>query len=163
MGRQIQTVYLIHNQISFMKKIILPVGVASLLLVLIAARPSRQHDDREKLTAVLTEFFNSINTHDTAKLRSTTTDDFILYEDGKLWNIDSAFMNIKRHLPFSVKYQMSNLKFFVDNESGDVTYTNHADFTFAQGTASIDWIESATFRKINGLWKINFLQATVRK
>jgi hypothetical protein len=146
-----------------MKKIILPVAVACLFFALMAAKPTRHHDAPEKLKAVLTDFFNSINTHDTAKLRSTTTADFMLYEDGRLWNIDSAFMNIKRHLPFSVKYQMSNLKFFVDDESGDVTYTNHADFSFAQGNASIDWIESATFRKINGEWKINFLQATVRK
>jgi hypothetical protein len=42
-------------------------------------------------------------------------------------NFDSAFMNIKRTLPFSVTYKMDNMKFFVDSESGDVTYTNHGD------------------------------------
>jgi len=146
-----------------MKKLTIPVFVALLLLFLTAARPYQQTDDATKIKAVLDNFFDSINTHDIGQFKSTTTDDFILYEDGRLWNIDSAVMNIKRNLPFSVKYQMSNLKFFVDTKSADVTYTNHGDFTFAQGSASIDWIESATFRKVNGEWKINFLSATVRK
>jgi hypothetical protein len=93
-----------------------------------------------------------------------TTSDFILYEDGRLWNIDSAFMNIRNRMPYTVKFQMANLKFFVDRESGDVTYTNHGDFVFSNAQKlSLDWVESATFRKINGIWKINFLQATVRK
>jgi lysophospholipase L1-like esterase len=44
-----------------------------------------------------------------------------------------------------------------------MTYTNHADFVFS-GThkLSLDWIESATFRKINGEWKMNFLSVTTR-
>ena len=146
-----------------MKKIIIPLSIAASVVIFTAARPKEQHDDPEKLKAVLTEFFNSINTHDLEKFRSTTTDDFILYENGRLWNIDSACMNIKRNLPFSVTYQMSNFKFFVDSESGDVTYTNHGKFSFPKGNADFDWVESATFRKISGVWKINFLGATIRK
>ena len=146
-----------------MKQINLSLAVVAAILILTAARPYQGHDNPEKLKTVLTNFFDGISTQDFDKRKTATTNDFILYEDGSLWNIDSAFMNIRRHMPFSVKYQMNNFKFFVDNESGDVTYTNHADFTFNTGKKSLDWIESATFRKVNGVWKINFLGATARK
>jgi hypothetical protein len=66
-------------------------------------------------------------------------------------------MNIKRNLPFSVTCKMDNMKFFADSESRNVTYTNHGDFVFNNSQKlSFDWVESATFRKINGAWKINF-------
>jgi hypothetical protein len=134
------------------------------IIALTAGKSKPSNDDPEKLKTVLNTFFNSIGTHDLEIFRSTVTSDFILYEDGRLWNIDSAFMNIKRNLPFTVTYKMDNMKFFVDKESGDVTYTNHGDFVFHNSQKlSLDWVESATFRKINGDWKINFLQATVRK
>jgi hypothetical protein len=148
-----------------MKVILITLACFALAIMSLTAGKSKpSNDDPEKLKTVLNSFFNSIGTHDLEKLRSAVTSDFILYEDGKLWSIDSAFMNIKRNLPFSVSYKMDNMKFFVDSESGDVTYTNHGDFVFNNSEKlSLDWLESATFRKINGAWKINFLQATVRK
>lgn len=146
-----------------MKKIITCAFFAATILFLTAAKSFQTHDDPEQLKTVLNNFFNGIETKDFGKLRMATTNDFMLYEDGRIWNIDSAFMNIKRNMPFTVKYEMKNIKVNVDSQSGDVTYTNHADFVFTNGKLSLDWIESATFRKINGVWKINFLQATIRK
>ncbi|HEY4874483.1 MAG TPA: nuclear transport factor 2 family protein [Puia sp.] len=134
------------------------------IITLTAGKSNPSNDDPEKLKNVLNNFFQGVATQDFEKLKVTTTSDFILYEDGRLWNIDSAFMNIRNRMPYTVKFQMDNLKFFVDRESGDVTYTNHGDFVFNNAEKlSLDWVESATFRKINGIWKINFLQATVRK
>jgi hypothetical protein len=146
-----------------MKKLTIPAFFAAIVLFLTAAKPFRQQDDAEKVKTVLNEFFDSINTHDIGQLKGAVTSDFVLYEDGRLWSVDSAAMNIKRNIPFSVKYQLSNLKIFVDTKSADATYTNHGDFTFAAGSLSLDWVESATFRKVNGEWKINFLSATIRK
>ncbi len=134
------------------------------IITLAAGKPNQSNDDPEKLKNGLDGFFQGVATQDFEKLKLVTTSDFILYEDGRLWNIDSAFMNIRNRMPYTVKFQMRNLKFFVDRKSGDVTYTNHGDFVFNNTQKlSLDWVESATFRKINGIWKINFLQATVRK
>ena len=72
-----------------MKKLIIPVFFAAIILFLTAAKPYRQQDDPEKVKTVLNEFFNSINTHDIGQLKSTVTNDFVLYEDGRLWNIDN--------------------------------------------------------------------------
>ena len=123
---------------------------------------AKKTDDPELLKKVLTSYFEGIESKDFAKMKAATTDDFILYEDGAVWNNDSVFVNIKAHLPFTVKYKFDNFKIHVDNMSGDMTYFNHADFVFNDTTKkSIDWIESATFRKNGGVWRMNFLQATI--
>jgi hypothetical protein len=127
------------------------------------SQSNQTRDNPELLKDALVGYFNGIETKDTAKMKAVTTDDFILYEDGLVWDNDSAFMNIRRHLPFTVKYTMDKFKIYVDNMSGDMTYVNHADFVFSKGKVSLDWIESATFRKIDGIWKMNFLEATLRK
>jgi hypothetical protein len=142
-------------------------AILSLILSggLVASSQSNQTTDNPQLLKdALTGYFTGIENKDTAKMRAVTTDDFILYEDGRIWNNDSAFMNIRRNLPFTVKYTMDNFKIYVDSKSGDMTYVNHADFVFGKDSKlSLDWIESASFRKIDGIWKINFLAATLRK
>ena len=77
---------------------------AATLLLLAACHSGAHPDDPALLQGVLTDYFAAIGTHDTAKLQALTTDDFILYEDGLVWNNDSAFKNIRRHLPFTVKF-----------------------------------------------------------
>src|SRR5882757_5005232 len=88
------------------------------IIILTAGKPNKSIDDPGKLKNVLNSFFQGIATQDFEKLRMATTGDFILYEDGRLWNMDSAFMNIKNRMPYTVKFQMDNMKFFVDRESG---------------------------------------------
>jgi hypothetical protein len=145
-----------------MKKII--IGVLALAISSInVAQTIRPSDDTEKMRTVLANFFNGIETQDFEKLKMAVTPDYVLYEDGRVWNLDSAFWNIRRHMPFKVKYQINNLKIYADSNSGDATYLNHADFVFKEGNVSLDWIESATFRKIDGVWKMNFLHVTIRK
>ncbi|HLK28383.1 MAG TPA: nuclear transport factor 2 family protein [Puia sp.] len=139
-------------------------SIVAIFCLLMSCTQSKSTDNPEVLKKVLTSYFEGIENKDFDKLKSLTTDDFILYEDGRVWNNDSGFANIRRHMPFTVKYKLDNFKINVDNMSGDMTYYNHADFIFSDSSkASIDWIESATFRKMNRTWKINFLQLTERK
>lgn len=129
-----------------------------------ACRSNTPPDDPEILKKLVTSYFEGIETKDFEKLKALTTDDFVLYEDGLVWNNDSAFKNIRRHIPFTVKYKLDNFKIFVDSRSADMTYSNHADFVFHDtDRLSLDWIESATFRKMPAGWKMNFLHLTVTK
>jgi hypothetical protein len=145
-------------------KINIIAGFVIALGLLSSFRPNQPQDSPEQLKAVVSSYFEGIENVDTARMRAVTTSDFILYEDGRVWNNDSAFMNIRRHLPFTVKYKLDHFKINVDTKSGDMTYTNHADFVFRNSQKlSLDWIESATFRKEDGVWKMNFLQVTIRK
>jgi lysophospholipase L1-like esterase len=134
------------------------------LLLLAACHSGGHPDDPALLQQVLTDYFDGINEHDTAKMRAVTTEDFILYEDGLVWNNDSAFMNILRHLPFTVKYTLGDMRMFVDEHSGDCVYTNLADFVFHDSIhRRIEFLESASFRKTATGWKMNVLHATVRQ
>jgi hypothetical protein len=144
-------------------KIVTLLSVILFLGLLTSSQSNQTTDSPEQLKKVLTGYFTGIENKDTAIMRAVTTDDFILYENGSVWNNDSAFMNIKRHLPFTVKYKMHKFKIYVDQMSGDMTYINHADFVFDTTKVSLDWIESATFRKVGGKWKMNFLQATIKR
>ena len=129
-----------------------------------ACRSNTPPDDPEILKKLITTYFEAIGAKDFGKLKALTTDDFVLYEDGLVWNNDSAFNNIRRHIPFTVKYKLDNFKVFVDTRSADMTYSNHADFVFHDtDKLSLDWIESATFRKMPSGWKMNFLHLTVTK
>jgi lysophospholipase L1-like esterase len=121
-------------------------------------------DDPSLLRRVLTDYFDGIDKHDTVKMRAVTTDDFILYEDGLAWNNDSAFQNIRRNLPFRVKYTLENMRMFVDQHSGDCVYTNHADFVFHDSIHKhIEFLESASFRKTETGWKMSLLHVTVQQ
>jgi lysophospholipase L1-like esterase len=133
-------------------------------LLLAACHSMGRRDDPALLRQTLTDYFKGIDEHDTAKMRSLTTDDFILYEDGLVWNNDSAFQNIRRHLPFRVKFTLGNMRMFVDEHSGDCVYTNNADFVFHDSIhRHIEFLESASFRKTATGWKMNLLHVTERE
>ena len=143
-----------------MKKIM----ILPLVICLAGLSNAQPTDSPELLKKALTSYFTGIENKDFALMKAVTTDDFQLYEDGLVWNNDSAFMNIKRNLPFTVRYTMDHFKVFVDKASGYMSYTNHADFEFGNHqTLALDWIESATFRKVNGCWKMDLLHLTIRK
>ena len=124
----------------------------------------RADNDRVVLKDLVTHYFEGIENKDTAKMLALTTDDFVLYEDGYVWNNDSGFKNIRAHLPFTVKYRLGDFAIHVDVASADMRYSNHADFVFRDSVKrSYDWVESATFRKTPDGWRMNFLQLTERK
>jgi hypothetical protein len=63
------------------------------------------------LKKVLSSYFEGIENKDFTKMKAATTADFMLYEDGEVLNNDSAVVNIKAHLPFTVKYKFKILKY----------------------------------------------------
>ena len=134
-----------------------------LLFVLIGLMTSCQQnkptDNPENLKQV-----DGIKNMDLNKMNDVTTSDFILYEDGKVWNNDSLMDFLNTFPKFTADYTFDNFKIDVDNVSGNMYYFNHCDFTLNDTTKlTFNWIESATFKKIDGRWKMNFLHSTVRK
>jgi ketosteroid isomerase-like protein len=125
---------------------------------------AQKKDDPEILKQVLTDYFDGIKARDLEKLNSLTTSDFVLFEDGKIWNNDSLVRPNPNIKSFEGKWTFDNTKVNIDESSGDIIYFNHGDFTYNDTIKrQVDWIESAMFRKVNGEWKLNFLHSTVRK
>jgi hypothetical protein len=128
-----------------------------------SCQQNKSTDSPEVLKKVLINYFDGIKNNDFKKMTDATTDDFILFEMGRVWNNDSVFNNIKKNLPFTVEYRLDNFKVSVDNISGHMSYYNHGTFVFNDSTKqSFNWIESAAFKKSKGGWKMSFLHITER-
>jgi len=124
----------------------------------------QKKDDPEILKNILIDYFDGIKTQDLEKLNSLTTSDFVLFENGKIWTNDSLVTINEKFNSFKRDWKFDNIKVNMDESSGDIVYFNHGDFVFNDTIKmKIDWLESATFRKVDGKWKMNFLHSTVKK
>jgi len=129
-----------------------------------SCQTNKQTDDPEKLKAVLIAYFDALETRDFQKLKDLSTIDFVLFEDGKIFNNDSL-INLMNSMPNAkVDYRFENFNISVDNQIGHIRYYNYGDFTMNDTIhMTLNWIESATFKKIDNNWKLEFLHSTVRK
>ena len=133
-------------------------------LFLFGFQGKKKSDNPEQLKQVLTSYFDGIENRDFDKMKEVTTKDFVLFEDGKVWNNDSIINMIKGMPPFVAKYSFDNFHINIDDKNGNMFYFNHLDATLNDTTKlKYDWIESATFKKMDGEWKMNFLHSTTRK
>ena len=124
----------------------------------------QKRDDPNVLKQILTDYFDGIKTQDVNKLNSLTTNDFLLFEDGKILTNDSLVTMKKKFKSFKGDWKFQNMKINIDESSGDIVYYDHGVFVFNDTIKmKFDWLESATFRKVDGKWKMNFLHSTVRK
>lgn len=138
--------------------ILLAIGVGA------SCNPEKKTDDSEVLKDVLEEYFNGIKNRDLNKMNSVTTTDFILFEDGNIWNNDSLVNSLNTFNSFKAKWTFDYVRVNIDEFSGDMVYFNHGDMIFNDtSNIKIDWIESATFRKVDGNWKLGFLHSTIKK
>lgn len=135
--------------------------ILSLALVT-SCQPAK--DDPEVLKKVLTEYFDGIKREDLGKLNSLTTSDFVLFEDGVIWNNDSLVKPNPKIKSFKGTWTFDNMKVNMDETSGDIIYYNHGDFIINDTVKiKMDWLESAVFRKIDGQWKLRLLHSTTRR
>jgi ketosteroid isomerase-like protein len=124
----------------------------------------QKKDNPEIHKNILANYFDGIKTQDLQKLNSLTTSDFVLFENGKIWTNDSIATIKDKFNSFTGEWKLENMKVNIDYSSGDVVYFNHGELTFNDTLKmKFDWLESATFRKVEGEWKMNFLHSTVRK
>jgi hypothetical protein len=134
----------------------------NLLVIFSSCQKNKSIDDPEKLKNVLLAYFDGIENKDFKKMEESTTDDFVLYEMGRVWNNDSVFKQMKA-FPYRAEYTLDSFKINIDHISGHITYYNHGVFVFDDTIKQdFDWIESAAFRKNNLGWKMYFLHITER-
>ena len=132
--------------------------------LLTACQQTNKKDDSEKLKSVLTEYTDGIKNRDLDKMNAVTTSDFVLFEDGKVFNNDSLVNFLNSFSKFSINYKIDYLKINVDNNSGYMIYLNRGEMILNDTTKlTINWLESATFKKVADEWKLEFLHSTVRK
>ena len=138
--------------------------VIAVIGFLFSCQEEKKSDNPDQLKQVLTNYFDGIENRDFDKMKDVTTIDFVLFEDGKVWNNDSIINMLKAMPPYDAKYILTNFNINIDTENGNMFYFNHLDAKMNDTTnLKFDWIESATFKKIDGEWKMNFLHSTTGK
>ena len=139
------------------RNLLLIVGIGMLL----SCQSEKKTDNPEVLEKVLISYFEGIKNRDLNQMNAATTDDFVLYENGKIWNNDSLFNFLNALPPYTATFSLTPLKISVDNKIGNLYYLNHMDMVLNDTIEdNYDWIESASFKKIEGQWKIDFLHST---
>ncbi len=132
-----------------------------------------QSNEETQFQSIVENLFQQVFSDlETEKIQHYLTDDFLLFEDGEIWNTDSIRIYTER-----LKKQFNNeenkintfkrtnsfkfIKSESDAQSGTIYYENFADFTM-NGTsiAKMHWLESAVFRKTKDGWKISFLHSS---
>jgi hypothetical protein len=103
----------------------------------------------------------ALKKRDFKKMTDATTDDFILYEEGKAWINDSVFKEMNRFPYKTAEFKFDHFRINVDNRSGDMSYYENAIFILNDTTRyDLDFLGSATFRKNENGWKMSFLHSS---
>src|SRR5580692_11183049 len=106
-------------------------GKIVLICIGVMACAGARAQDSVTLRKLVTAYFDGVATKSFVELDSVATRDFLIYEDGKVWNNDSVFHNIQYHQPFTVRFTLTNFHIFTDTRSGEVRYRSQADFVVA--------------------------------
>ena len=131
--------------------------------IVVSCQQKNQTKSPELLKQVLFDFYDGIKDTDFDKIKEATTPEFILYVDGKVWSNDSIISTLNTYPPFSVDYSFDNFNIDMENSLGYMRYFCHGDFVFSDTlNVKFDWIESATFTKVDDQWKMNFLHSTTK-
>ena len=101
-------------------------------------------------------------TRDINKHKGFCTEDYLLIENGEIWNMEREAIDykkkaqrvIQRNDHFDFKYVK------VENNTAYVVYGLKSDITESGKLTTRHWNESTIFRKVDGSWKIALIHST---
>ena len=94
-------------------------------------------------------------------MMAATTEDFMAFEEGKIYSNDSVFADMNKIIPYTAKFNFENFKITGNNNFGHLSYTEHAEFIVRDTLKlNLNFVGSAALRNENGVWKMYFMQAT---
>lgn len=123
-----------------------------------------EKEDPKVLEEIVSGYFEALANSDFDKMDALTTSDFIISENGELWNNDTL-KKILTNAPIEERlWTLTNFETRVEKTSGTTSYDNHGKFKINDSlTHEIEWIETATFKKVDGQWKMSYLQSSIKK
>ena len=133
-----------------------------LLLILSFSIKSNAQQEKDSIEITISRFFDGISEINEGKLRGTATSDFILLENGHLWNMDTLVNKIiNPKIPGARRVNSFEfIKTEQDANTAWVSYYNTADFSLNEKKQTVKWLESAVLNKVKGKWKIRLLHST---
>ena len=121
----------------------------------------------QKVYAVVTGMFEGIAELNTLKISKFTTKDFLLLENGAIWNMDTVALKMEQAKKRFSDFKRNNSFDFFRTEIIDqmawVSFFNQADIVADGMQRKVRWLESAVLIKEDGVWKIQLFHSTVLK
>jgi ketosteroid isomerase-like protein len=119
------------------------------------AGQARIRDARDRL-------FAAISASDSKSIRAACTPDYVLIEDGPVWNVDSLVKAVEemKEGGLRVEYAFGTDSIWVEGPVAWMTYRNQAIMSDERGADTLQWVESAVFLKRSGAWKVALLHST---
>lgn len=119
---------------------------------------------KEDLKNLLSEYYSAMANKDLAKMKTLTTPDFVMYDDGIIYSNESAIKTIETMPPFKVSFLFDSINAHIDKVNASAYYLREANFVIEDSTyAPIKFLESSTFKKEGNSWKLRFLHSSMRK
>lgn len=123
---------------------------------------SQQKNDSTEIIHVLKEDYKTMVTYDIDKHKSYCTGDYLLIENGEIWNMEMEAADYQK----KAKRVLSRNDFFdfkyfkiMDNTAYAV-YGLKSEITENGKLITRHWNESTIFRKEDGAWKIALIHST---
>ena len=110
----------------------------------------------------ITFFFDGLSELNDNKIRQHVTTDFLLLENGHVWNTDSLINAMGRRKGMDFK-RINTFRYIRTEEKARtaiLAYHNRADITLNGNPIVVEWLESAQLVKEGNSWKIKLLHST---
>lgn len=153
-----------------MKKLLIP------FFAMIFSFATAQTTEEKEVQSVIENMFEDVFSKlDENLISKYFTDDFLLFEDGEIYNLETTaqmIASIKKQFDDEAakghklerKNKFEFIKTLTDGDSAQVYYKNSAEFLYdGLSIMKFDWLESASLIKSDGSWKISFLHSTLIK
>ena len=119
--------------------------------------------DSASVQQVVIKLFDGIAGIDSSEIVTQVTKDFLLLEDGLIWNTDSLIKVLKPMKTQDFK-RTNEFRFVSQQIVGNMTwlvYYNTAHISFNGQKRDVNWLESAVLVKEDDKWKVKLLHSTM--
>ena len=123
---------------------------------------SQQPADSILIAELLKSDYKTLEKFDVQKHLAHCTSDYILIEDGEIWNLQKEIQYFKSnaHRVITRKDFFTIHQVRVTGNAAYMVYQLKSDITENNKVSTKYWSESAVFRKLQGKWKIALIHST---
>jgi ketosteroid isomerase-like protein len=119
---------------------------------------------KEELKTIVSDYHNAMGKKDLQKMKSLTTPDFVMYDEGVIYSNETAVKSMEQFPAFTVTFKFDSIKAHIDKINASAYYLKEATFVMQDSAWSpMKFLESATFKKEGSTWKLRFLHSSMRR
>ena len=119
-----------------------------------------------KVQETIIALFKSLADRDFDQMKENCTVDFIVLENGVIWNLDTLQEKINLNKAIPDFNRVNTIEFTdtrIKGKTAWLSYHNRADYIRNGKKSYVQWLESAVLVKSGRKWKIQLLHSTVVK